>query len=88
MVIHGANLHLIKYNCQMNEYGSEQVAGLLREHRWELTADETEADLILLNTSAIREKAEDKVFSELGKGIFPEESWSAGGRGDPSGHRQ
>jgi tRNA-2-methylthio-N6-dimethylallyladenosine synthase len=62
-----AKLHLITYGCQMNEYDSERVAGLLRERRWELTADETEADLILLNTCAIREKAEDKVFSKLGE---------------------
>src|SRR5512145_170376 len=61
-----AKLHLITYGCQMNEYDSERVAGLLRERRWELTADETEADLILVNTCAIREKAEDKVFSKLG----------------------
>src|SRR5262249_30957955 len=62
-----AKLHLITYGCQMNEYDSERVAGLLREERWELTADQTEADLILVNTCAIREKAEDKVFSKLGE---------------------
>ena len=62
-----AKLHLITYGCQMNEYDSERVAGLLRERRWELTSDETEADLILVNTCAIREKAEDKVFSKLGE---------------------
>ena len=62
-----AKLHLITYGCQMNEYDSERVAGLLRGERWELTADEREADLILLNTCAIREKAEEKVFSKLGE---------------------
>src|SRR5881397_3096634 len=62
-----AKLHLITYGCQMNEYDSERVAGLLRENRWELTSDETEADLILVNTCAIREKVEDKVFSKLGE---------------------
>lgn len=62
-----AKLHLITYGCQMNEYDSERVAGLLRDARWELTNDEREADLILLNTCAIREKAEDKVFSKLGE---------------------
>src|SRR5438128_3784597 len=62
-----AKLHLITYGCQMNEYDSERVAGLLRENRWELTSDETEADLILVNTCAIREKAEEKVFSKLGE---------------------
>ena len=62
-----AKLHLITYGCQMNEYDSERVAGLLREQRWELTEDESEADVILVNTCAIREKAEDKVFSRLGE---------------------
>jgi tRNA-2-methylthio-N6-dimethylallyladenosine synthase len=62
-----AKLHLITYGCQMNEYDSERVAGLLRDERWELTADERAADLIILNTCAIREKAEDKVFSKLGE---------------------
>jgi tRNA-2-methylthio-N6-dimethylallyladenosine synthase len=62
-----AKLHVITYGCQMNEYDSERVAGLLREHRSELTDVETDADLILVNTCAIREKAEDKVFSKLGE---------------------
>ncbi|MBI2491834.1 MAG: tRNA (N6-isopentenyl adenosine(37)-C2)-methylthiotransferase MiaB [Candidatus Rokubacteria bacterium] len=62
-----ARLHLITYGCQMNEYDSERVAGLLRDQRYELTEDETQADLILLNTCAIREKAEEKVFSKLGE---------------------
>jgi tRNA-2-methylthio-N6-dimethylallyladenosine synthase len=62
-----AKLHLITYGCQMNEYDSERVAGLLREQRYELTDSEHEADLILVNTCAIREKAEDKVFSKLGE---------------------
>src|SRR5262245_62127588 len=62
-----AKLHLITYGCQMNEYDSERVAGLLREQHYELTDDARAADLILLNTCAIREKAEDKVFSKLGE---------------------
>ncbi|HEV8616277.1 MAG TPA: tRNA (N6-isopentenyl adenosine(37)-C2)-methylthiotransferase MiaB [Methylomirabilota bacterium] len=62
-----AKLHLITYGCQMNEYDSERVAGLLREQQYELTDDETQADLILVNTCAIREKAEEKVFSKLGQ---------------------
>src|SRR5438132_1325636 len=45
----------------------ERVSSLLRERQWELTADESEADLILVNTCAIREKAEEKVFSKLGE---------------------
>ncbi len=60
-------LHLITYGCQMNEYDSERVAGLLRDERYELTETAQDADLILLNTCAIREKCEDKVFSRLGE---------------------
>ncbi len=61
-----AKLHLITYGCQMNEYDSERVASLLKRERYELTDRPEDADLILLNTCAIREKAEDKVFSQLG----------------------
>src|SRR5499433_3428977 len=61
-----SKLHLITYGCQMNEYDSERVAGLLGEQQYELTDRPDEADVILLNTCAIREKAEDKVFSQLG----------------------
>jgi len=60
-------LHLITYGCQMNEYDSERVAGLLKDDSYELTEVAEDADLILLNTCAIREKAEDKVFSRLGQ---------------------
>src|SRR5215470_2573564 len=61
-----SKLHLITYGCQMNEYDSERVAGLLGERQYELTDRPDDADVILLNTCAIREKAEDKVFSQLG----------------------
>src|SRR5262247_1963693 len=60
-------LHLITYGCQMNEYDSERVAGLLKQDRYELTEVAEDADLILLDTCAIREKAEDKVLSRLGQ---------------------
>ncbi len=59
-------LHLITYGCQMNEYDSERVAGLLRDQQYQLTERPEDADLILLNTCAIREKCEDKVYSQLG----------------------
>ena len=59
-------LHLITYGCQMNEYDSERVAGLLEQQDYCLTDRPDDADLILLNTCAIREKAEEKVFSKLG----------------------
>ncbi|MBI4270010.1 MAG: tRNA (N6-isopentenyl adenosine(37)-C2)-methylthiotransferase MiaB [Candidatus Rokubacteria bacterium] len=62
-----AKVHVITYGCQMNEYDSERVAGLLRERQWQVTDDERDADFILVNTCAIREKAEEKVFSKLGQ---------------------
>ena len=61
-------LHVITYGCQMNEYDSERAAGLLTQgNDYELTDTPADADLILLNTCAIREKAEEKVFSKLGQ---------------------
>jgi tRNA-2-methylthio-N6-dimethylallyladenosine synthase len=54
------------YGCQMNEHDSEVMAGILEEIGYTLTDVEEEADIILLNTCAIRENAENKVFGELG----------------------
>lgn len=54
------------FGCQMNEHDSETIAGLLEAMGFEATEDKNEADVILLNTCAIRENAEDKVFGELG----------------------
>ena len=52
----------------MNEYDSSKMVDLLSESQgYELTGDETEADLLLLNTCSIREKAQDKVFHQLGR---------------------
>ena len=58
----------IKTNgCQMNEYDSQKMANVLNEsHRLELIKDENQADVLLLNTCSIREKAQEKVFSQLG----------------------
>ncbi len=54
--------------CQMNEYDSEKMADVLREsHGFKLTDNPEEADLLLVNTCSIREKAQEKVFSELGR---------------------
>ncbi len=60
---------LIKtHGCQMNEYDSSKMADVLKaSHDLELTEDEAEADVILINTCSIREKAQDKVFSQLGR---------------------
>ena len=52
----------------MNEYDSSKMVDLLSDSQgYELTDDETEADLLLLNTCSIREKAQDKVFHQLGR---------------------
>ena len=54
--------------CQMNEYDSDKMADVLREsHGFELTDAPEDADLLLVNTCSIREKAQEKVFSELGR---------------------
>ena len=56
------------HGCQMNEYDSAKMADLLAEtHGLELTDVEDEADVILVNTCSIREKAQEKVFSQLGR---------------------
>ncbi|GAB4072641.1 tRNA (N6-isopentenyl adenosine(37)-C2)-methylthiotransferase MiaB [Barrientosiimonas marina] len=54
------------YGCQMNEHDTEVMAGILEEMGYTSTDDKTEADVILLNTCAIRENAENKVFGEIG----------------------
>ncbi|WP_355661345.1 tRNA (N6-isopentenyl adenosine(37)-C2)-methylthiotransferase MiaB [Halomonas salifodinae] len=61
-------LFIKTHGCQMNEYDSARMADLLGEsHDLELTDDETQADVILLNTCSIREKAQEKVFHQLGR---------------------
>jgi tRNA-2-methylthio-N6-dimethylallyladenosine synthase len=61
-------LFLITYGCQMNEYDSAKMADVLRQsHGYERTQVPEEADILLLNTCSVREKAQEKVFSELGR---------------------
>ncbi|MDI3262331.1 MAG: tRNA (N6-isopentenyl adenosine(37)-C2)-methylthiotransferase MiaB [Fulvimonas sp.] len=61
-------LFIKTHGCQMNEYDSAKMAEVLKaSHGLELTADENEADVILINTCSIREKAQEKVFSQLGR---------------------
>ncbi|WP_458413828.1 tRNA (N6-isopentenyl adenosine(37)-C2)-methylthiotransferase MiaB [Schinkia sp. CFF1] len=54
------------YGCQMNEHDTEVMAGILSEMGFETTDDTVDADIILLNTCAVRENAENKVFGEIG----------------------
>ncbi|MDG9784267.1 tRNA (N6-isopentenyl adenosine(37)-C2)-methylthiotransferase MiaB [Metapseudomonas otitidis] len=61
-------LYIETHGCQMNEYDSSRMADLLGEHQaLEMTERAEEADVILLNTCSIREKAQEKVFSQLGR---------------------
>ncbi|KAA8787443.1 tRNA-2-methylthio-N6-dimethylallyladenosine synthase [Paenibacillus sp. 4624] len=62
----GKHYIVYTYGCQMNEHDSETIKGLLETMGYQATEDRKAADLILLNTCAIRENAEDKVFGELG----------------------
>ncbi|MGB8711917.1 MAG: tRNA (N6-isopentenyl adenosine(37)-C2)-methylthiotransferase MiaB [Onishia taeanensis] len=61
-------LFIKTHGCQMNEYDSARMADLLGDsHKLEMTDDERDADVILLNTCSIREKAQEKVFHQLGR---------------------
>jgi tRNA-2-methylthio-N6-dimethylallyladenosine synthase len=60
-------LYIKTYGCQMNVHDSEKIADVMRTFcAMEITASPKEADVILLNTCSIREKAQEKVFSDLG----------------------
>jgi len=61
-------LFIKTHGCQMNEYDSSRMADLLGEsHALELTDNPDDADVLLLNTCSIREKAQEKVFHQLGR---------------------
>ncbi|MDC1486955.1 tRNA (N6-isopentenyl adenosine(37)-C2)-methylthiotransferase MiaB [Gammaproteobacteria bacterium] len=64
----GTKLYIKTYGCQMNEYDSQKTLEILKQDPTiEETSNPEEADIILLNTCSIREKAEEKVYSELGR---------------------
>ncbi len=61
-------LHIKTFGCQMNEYDSAKMADVLgAANGFELTDDPAQADVLLLNTCSIREKSQEKVFSQLGR---------------------
>jgi tRNA-2-methylthio-N6-dimethylallyladenosine synthase len=61
-------LFIKTFGCQMNDYDSSRIADVLAvSHRLELTDEPSEADVLLLNTCAVREKPQEKVYSELGR---------------------
>ncbi|NGX14759.1 tRNA (N6-isopentenyl adenosine(37)-C2)-methylthiotransferase MiaB [Wenzhouxiangella sp. XN24] len=64
----GGKLFIRTFGCQMNEYDSSKMADVLREsHGFEAADSPESADILLLNTCSIREKAQEKVFSLLGR---------------------
>jgi len=61
-------LYIETHGCQMNEYDSSKMADVLKAtHNLEITKNPEEADVLLLNTCSIREKAQEKVFSSVGR---------------------
>jgi len=64
----GQKLFIKTFGCQMNEYDSRRMADLLaKSHGLSVTVDPHQADVLLLNTCSVREKAQEKVFSQLGR---------------------
>jgi len=55
------------FGCQMNVHDSERMAGLLEQAGFERTADDAEADVVVINTCSVREHAEDKLYTRLGQ---------------------
>jgi tRNA-2-methylthio-N6-dimethylallyladenosine synthase len=55
------------FGCQMNVHDSERMAGLLDQAGYEPTGDERDADVIVINTCSVRERAEEKLFTRLGE---------------------
>src|SRR3954464_4801777 len=63
-----ARKYLIEtFGCQMNIHDSERMAGLLEQAGYEATSDERDADVIVINTCSVRERAEEKLFTRLGE---------------------
>ena len=63
-----SKLHIRTFGCQMNEYDSSKMTDVLKKsHSLELTDEAADADVILVNTCSIREKAEEKLFHQLGR---------------------
>ncbi len=59
--------HIITFGCQMNEHDSERMAGILEAQGYSPASGPDDADMVILNTCSIREKAEQKFYSELGR---------------------
>jgi tRNA-2-methylthio-N6-dimethylallyladenosine synthase len=63
-----ARKYLIEtFGCQMNEHDSERMAGLLEQAGFEATTDAADADVVVINTCSVRERAEEKLYTRLGE---------------------
>mgnify|MGYP000029225997 FL=1 len=73
-------LHIKTYGCQMNVYDSERIAEVLGPLGFEAVDDANGADMVILNTCHIREKAAEKVYSELGRLRVQKEAMASAGK--------
>src|SRR5947208_6267603 len=55
------------FGCQMNFHDSERMAGLLEQAGYEAATDAADADLVVINTCSVRERAEEKLYTRLGE---------------------
>src|SRR5688572_20459485 len=63
-----ARKYLIEtFGCQMNVHDSERMAGLLDQAGFEATDDAADADVVVINTCSVRERAEEKLYTRLGE---------------------
>ncbi len=73
-------LHIKTYGCQMNAYDSVRMADLLTPLGYSETSNQSDADIVILNTCHIREKASEKVYSELGRIRAEKDAWARDGK--------
>ena len=74
---HNKRLYIETVGCQMNMLDSELVVAALRKDGYELTGDPKEADTLLFNTCSVREHAEHKIYSALGRLKYAKRNRSA-----------
>ena len=73
-------LFIKTYGCQMNAYDSARIADVMAPHGYSIVDDAADADMVVLNTCHIREKAAEKVYSELGRLRVAKEEKAANGK--------
>ncbi|MFL1780595.1 tRNA-2-methylthio-N(6)-dimethylallyladenosine synthase [Candidatus Hepatincolaceae symbiont of Richtersius coronifer] len=66
-MIYAKKYHIKTWGCQMNVYDSQRIGEILQSLKYESTEDVSEADLVILNTCHVREKATEKVYSDIGR---------------------